>query len=175
MGARFLVFAFAVMFASTTAQAQDWIDFVDHQWGVGINFPQEPTVEDFEYTNFRERMVPARRFTVETETGRYELTAISFTDDPTDSLTAVSQAIKPIRAKGTPTYDDYINLDGVPGWMISLTQADGSLVQACAYFINQRLYIAEGTVPAGNPPPSNFQQSIQMYDASGKRIDFVQR
>jgi hypothetical protein len=175
MLARIAGLVLAATLISGTAQAQDWIDFTDHQWGVGINFPHDPTVEDFEYSTFRERMVPARRFTAETEGGRYTLTAVSYSNDPTDSLTAVAHALAAIREKGTATYDGYINLDGVPGWMISLTEPDGRLYQAGVYFIDQRLYVAEGSVAPGNPPPSNFQQSIQMYDASGVRINFVNR
>ena len=40
----------AMLLASETAQAQNWIEFQDLAWGVGINFPHEPMMEDFEYT-----------------------------------------------------------------------------------------------------------------------------
>jgi hypothetical protein len=175
MRLKLLALALVAVFASNGAQAQDWIEFADHQWGVGINFPGEPTVEDFEFVTQRERMVPGRVWRVENETGRYTLTAVSFTRDPTDSLTAVAPAIAELRTKGTVTYDGYINLDGVPGWMLSITEPDGRLLQAAAYFVDQRLYIAEGSVTPGTPPPSNFQQSIIMYDASGERISVVNR
>ena len=175
MHATVFVLAFIALFTSGTASAQAWIEFADHQWGVGINFPHEPTVEDFEFTTERERMVPGRVWRAETDTGRYTLTAVSFTRDPTDSLTAVGPAIAELRTKGTVAYDGYINLDGVPGWMLSITEPDGRLLQAAAYFVDQRLYIAEGSVAPGTPPPSNFQQSIMMYDASGERISVVNR
>ena len=162
--------AIAVLFASGTAQAQNWIEFQDRAWGVGINFPHEPIGEDIEYTTSEERTVPGRRYTAETETGRYSLTAVTFSGDPTDSLTAVSFATAAIRAKGVPTYDNYHALDGVPGWMMSVTEHDGRLLQAFVLFIDQRLYIAEGSVAPGTPPPSNFQQSITVIYPTGDRI-----
>ena len=54
--------------------------------------------------------------------------------------------------------------------MISVTQSDGRLVQASIYFIDQRLYIAEGSVAAGNPAPSQFNQSILIVDPEGDPI-----
>jgi hypothetical protein len=162
--------AIAMLFASGTARAQNWIEFQDRAWGVGINFPEEPVAEDIEYTTFEDRTVPGKRFTVETETGRYTLTAVSFASDPTDSLTAVSFATAAIRAKGVSTYDNYHALDGVPGWMMSVTEHDGWLLQAFVLFLDQRLYIAEGSVAPGTPPPSNFQQSITVIDPTGERV-----
>lgn len=162
--------AFALLFAPEMAWAQNWIEFQDRGWGVGINFPHEPTAEDIEYTTSEDRTVPGRRYTAETETGRYSLTAVSFSGDPTDSLTAVSFAAAAIRAKGVPTYDGYHALDGVPGWMMSVTEHDGRLLQAFILFLDQRLYIAEGSVAPGTPPPSNFQQSITVIDPAGERI-----
>nr|TFG53879.1 MAG: hypothetical protein E4H34_03190 [Hyphomicrobiales bacterium] len=115
-------------------------------------------------------MVPGRVYTADTETGHYTLTAVSFSGEPTDSLTAVSHAAAILRAKGAPTYDGYHALDGVPGWMMSVTTPEGRLNQSFILFIDQRLYIAEGSVAPGNPPPSNFQQSITVIDPAGERI-----
>ena len=72
--------------------------------------------------------------------------------------------------KGQLTYYAFHNLDGIPGQVISVTDPDGRLIQACVYFVDQRLYIAEGSVAAGYPPPSHFQQSISIVDPSGRRI-----
>ena len=160
----------ALASALAPAQAQNWIEFQDPAWGVGINFPQEPVGEDIEYMSSEERAVPGRVYTVETEGGLYTLTAVTFEADPTDSLTAVSFATAALRAKGTPTYDNYHALDGVPGWMMSVTDPDGRLIQSFVLFLNQRLYIAEGSVAPGYPPPSNFQQSITVINPAGDRV-----
>jgi hypothetical protein len=164
------VFVLLFLFASSAAQAQGWIEFEDRAWGVSINFPHEPVAEDIDYTSYYERDVPARVYSGEDGTGRYVLTIASFAGDLTDSLTAQWHASEAIRAKGEVTYFGFQDLDGIPGLLISVTEPDGRLIQACVYFVAQRLYIAEGSVAAGNPPPSNFQQSINIIDATGERI-----
>ncbi len=164
------VVAILAALASSPAWAQGWIELNDLAWGVGINFPHEPVGVDIEYMSSEDRIVPGRVWAAETEGGHYSLTAVSFESDPTDSLTAVFYATAALRAKGTPTYDNYHALDGVPGWMMSVTGTDGRLIQSFSLFLNQRLYIAEGSVAPGYPPPSNFQQSITVIDATGERI-----
>ncbi len=164
------IVALLAMLASGGAQAQGWIEFEDRAWGVSINFPYEPMAEDIEYTSYYQREVPARVYSAEEGTGRYELTIVSFAGDPTDSLTAQWHASEAIRAKGEVTYFGFQDLDGIPGLLISVSEPDGRLIQACIYFVAQSLYIAEGSVAAGNPPPSNFQQSINIIDPNGERI-----
>jgi hypothetical protein len=158
------------MLMPATASAQDWIEFEDRAWGVEINFPHEPTAEDIEYTPFVGDAVPARIYTGTTDTGRYTLTIASFASQPTDALTAVWHAANTMRAKREVTYFEYQDLDGIPGIIVSVTEPDGGLIQSGIYFVHQRLYIAEGRVAAGNPPPSNFQQSINIIDPAGNRI-----
>ena len=165
-----LVCMAVALLISRSANAQQWIEFEDRIWGFSINFPHEPEAEDFEYTTYYGRTVPARRYTAEEGTGRYSLTAVSFSSDPSDSLTAVMHASEIIRAKGEATYYAFHNLDGIPGMVISVTEPDGRLNQTCIYFVDQRLYIAEGSVAAGNPPPSNFQQTIYINDPAGRQI-----
>jgi hypothetical protein len=164
------IVAIIALLAPGFACAQGWIEFQDLAWGVGINFPHEPVGEDIEYMTSEGTIVSGRVYTAETETGHYTLTAVSFSGEPTDSLTVVSHATAILRTKGTPTYDGYHALDGVPGWMMSVTGTDGRLIQSFVLFIDQRLYIAEGSVAPGTPPPSNFQQSITVIDPAGERI-----
>ena len=167
----FGVFAtFLVLLAGGPAFAQQWVEFKSEAWGVAINFPHEPRSERIEYTTYWQDKVPARIFSGERGTGRYTLTCVSFSGHPIDSLTAVMHAVEPIRAKGRVTYSAYHDLDGIPGYVMSVTQPDGRLIQAAIYFVDQRLYIAEGSVAAGNPAPSQFQQSINMSGPENNRI-----
>ena len=165
-----LICVVIAVFVSGPAKAQGWIEFYDAVWGFSINFPHEPVQEDIQFTTVYQRMVPGRVFRGETETGRYVMTVVSYAGDQTDPLTAVFHAANMIRARGEVTYFDFHDLDGIPGVVISVTEPDGRLVQASLYFIEQRLYIADGSVNAGNPPPSNFWQSIALLDPAGNRI-----
>jgi hypothetical protein len=158
------------MFIATVAEAQGWIEFEDRIWGFAINFPHEPVAQDIEYVSFHDLTVPGRVYSAEEGEARYVMTIASFASDPTDSLTAQWHAAAAIRAKGEVTYFGFQDLDGIPGLLVSVTEPDGRLIQAGIYFVNQRLYIAEGSVPAGTPPPSNFQQSINIVGPDGGRI-----
>jgi hypothetical protein len=152
------------------AAAQGWIEHVDPAWGYSINFPHVPDIEVIDYPNMYERIVPAQIATASTDFGTYTLTLVSYSSDPTDAHTTIEHAARAIRAKGTVTYDEFQQLDEVPGQVISVTTPEGNLIQAGLYFVEQRLYVAEGLVMAGNPPPSNFQQSISLLDPLGNRI-----
>ena len=157
-------------YLSNFAHAQQWIEYEDRVWGFSINFPHEPAIERIDYTTFFEETVPARLYSAESGVGRYTLTAVYFSQAPTDAHTAISHASEAIRAKGEVTYYAFDSLDGIPGQMISVTEPDGRLIQAGVYFVDQRLYIAEGSVAAGNPAPSQFSQSIAILDPEGDPI-----
>lgn len=70
------------------------------------------------------------------------------------------------------TYFGWNNIDLVEGHMLSLENADKSRTSAAVYMHDNRLYILEGTVPAGYPVPDFFQQSIAWLDESGNGIRY---
>ena len=61
---------------------------------------------------------------------------------------------------------------GVGGNQVHLTNRDGSRTMAAVYMHNQKLYIIEGTVPAGYPEPALFQQSFGIIDENGKDLRY---
>ena len=64
------------------------------------------------------------------------------------------------------------NIDLVEGHMLTLTNADKSRTVAAIFMHENRLYIAEATVPAGDPEPGIFQQSLGWIDEAGKSIRY---
>ena len=62
--------------------------------------------------------------------------------------------------------------DLIEGHMLQLTNADKSRTFAIISMHENRLYIQEGTVPAGYPEPGLFQQSLQFIDKDGNRIRY---
>ena len=63
----------------------------------------------------------------------------------------------------------------VGGDLLQLTNtADNSRTFASIYMHENRLYIMEGTVPAGSPPPGLFQQSLGWLDERGNGIRYQQ-
>ena len=64
-------------------------------------------------------------------------------------------------------------LDLVEGTMIYMTNtADKSRTSAGIYMHENKLYVIEGTVPAGYPEPGFFQQSIRWLDENGNGIRY---
>ena len=150
--------------------AQEWIQFEDSIWGISINFPHEPVSERIDYATHLGETVPAQRYSAERNGATYELTLVFYSQTRTDAHTAISLAAELIRDKGEATYYAYDNLDGIPGQLMSIIQPDGRRIEAVLYFVDQRLYIAEGNVPPGAPPALQFVQSISILGPTGERI-----
>ena len=71
------------------------------------------------------------------------------------------------------TYMGWNNIDLVEGTMLYMTNTAGkSRTSAAIYMHENKLYILEGTVPAGYPDPGFFQQSVQWLDATGNQIRY---
>jgi hypothetical protein len=167
-----LALAFSTVIGTSPAYAQDWVEHQDLAWGFSINFPHTPVEEDIEYTGYYDHVLPGRTFSASSEQwdGEYSLTVVSHSTYPTDAHTAIHHAAQTIRDKGEVLYDSFQQLDAIPGQILTVRQEDGRLMQACVYFVDQRLFIAEGSVSAGNPAPSNFQQTISILDRNGERL-----
>lgn len=63
--------------------------------------------------------------------------------------------------------------DMVEGHLLQLTNADQSRTFAWIGMHQQKLYIIEGTVPAGLPEPGLFQQSLEWVDKDGNQIRYT--
>jgi len=71
------------------------------------------------------------------------------------------------------TYLGWNNINLVEGHMLYLTNTkDKSRTSAGIYMHENKLYILEGTVPAGYPDPGFFQQSVGWLDEKGNGIRY---
>src|SRR5262245_40602244 len=62
----------------------------------------------------------------------------------------------------------------VEGHMVNLVnEKDKSRISAAIYMHENKLYIIEGTVPAGYPVPDFFQQSVGWLDETGNDIRYL--
>ena len=72
------------------------------------------------------------------------------------------------------TYVGWANMDLVEGNMVSLiNNTDKSRTSAAVYMHENKLYILEGTAPAGYPVPDWFQQSVGWIDENGNGIRYL--
>ena len=63
-------------------------------------------------------------------------------------------------------------IDLVEGHQLQLTNADKSRTYVAIYMHDNRLYMLEGTVPAGYPEPALFQQSLGFVDKDGNGVRY---
>ena len=74
-----LAIVLAVLMISTTAAAQEWIDYTSREDRFSVNFPSAPTIREFTYTSWREVKLPARIYAVERGGERYSVTVVDYT------------------------------------------------------------------------------------------------
>jgi hypothetical protein len=70
------------------------------------------------------------------------------------------------------TFFGWFYQDLIEGLQAQITNADNSRTFVATHMHNDRLYVIEGTVPAGAPQPGLFQQSMQFLDPEGKTIRY---
>jgi len=71
-------------------------------------------------------------------------------------------------------YLGWANMNLVEGHMLNLVNnKDKSRTSAAIYMHENKLYIIEGTVPAGYPVPDFFQQSVGWLDENGRDIRYL--
>jgi hypothetical protein len=156
---------------ATPVLAQGWAEFTQRDLQFSINFPATPDVQDTTFTTARGTAVPAKLYSAATDVGRYSILVVDFTKQPWEQLGAIDHAAAMIRKKGKPRYDEPVDLDGIPGHTISFDAADGRYGMVAIYNFDGRLYVSEASVPRGATPPSQFQQSIVIYDRNGGRVN----
>jgi hypothetical protein len=66
----------------------------------------------------------------------------------------------------------WATMDAVEGELLDFVNADKSQTAAAIYMHENKLYMIEGTVPAGMPPPDWFNQNIGWLDENGLQVRY---
>jgi len=178
--------------------AQDWMEYASRADFFSVNFPGDPAVRDTTYESEYGLTLPGRVYSVTEGSNRYSVTAIDYSSAE-KMHTARAAACKaaggdgdscnnPGRAdvRGAIVYASWsfikrgsqvthfanYNADLVEGHRLQLLNPDGSRTYAVVHMHDYRLYVLEGTVARGQPPPALFQQSLGFLDKEGKRIRY---
>ncbi len=194
-----LVSAVFALSVSGPAFAQGWIEYASRTDFFTVNFPGEPTVRDITYPTEYRGTLPGRIHSVENGPNRYSVTVIDYTNvqdihaERLEGCQALSRsnsnlcnnpwiaelegaldyaAWKFLQRDATVTHYAYYRAERVEGRRIQLTNADRSRTFAAIHMHENRLYIFEGTVPPGAPPPGLFQQSLGFVDTEGTRVRY---
>lgn len=175
-----------------------WIEYASQLDHFSINFPDEPDVREIEYLSENSLLLPARVYSFDDGPSRYAITVVDFANTEqkhAERLASCKEALGDGDSCNNPwdterhgaivhatwnlmqkaaevTQFSFHFSDLVSGHQLQLTNTDGSRTFAAIYMHEDRLYIMEGTVPAGYPEPGLFQQSLGFIDENGDRIRY---
>lgn len=193
-----LIPAAVLLVISGPSFAQGWIEYASKQDFFSVNFPADPTIREITYDTEYQITLPGRVYSSDVPPNRYSVTVIDYTGAERmhterqakckaaggdgDSCNNPGRAeVRGAIVHATSTflqrnakvthYANY-NADLVEGHRLQLLNPDGSRTFAVIHMHDYRLYILEGTVTKGLPPPALFQQSLGFLDKEGKRIRY---
>ena len=196
---RLLVTAAFVLLVSGPTRAQEWIEYASQEDFFTVNFPGEPTVREITYPTEYRVTLPGRVHSTDAGQSRYSVTVVDYADvqavharrlegceGPSRSEAnlctnpwvselrgALDYAVSAFLARDAEVTDySYYNAERVEGRRLQMTNADRSRTFAAIHMHADRLYVFEGTVPPGAPPPGLFQQSLGFIDEEGIRVRY---
>jgi len=179
---------------------QDWVPYTSKTDFFAVNFPGQPRVQDITYRTEYNLALPAHVYSAASGPSRYSVTVVDYSGaerlisdrvkacqaelGDVDACTPQFQSRTEMRGAivyatwgllqrdAKLTHFTYAYADLVEGHQLQLTNKDGSRTFAAIYMHENRLYILEGTVPEGSPPPGLFQQSLQFLDKEGNKVRY---
>jgi hypothetical protein len=177
--------------------AQEWIEFASPEDRFTCNFPVQPKITETTYRSQHEADLPARVYSATQGQNRYSVMVVDFNQAQrilTEKAKSCPAGAEPCLGgpgdeghwksdiRGAMDYASWqlmkrdakltlfvwATVDQVEGHQLQLTNnADKSRTFAGIYMHQNKLYIIEGTVPAGYPEPALFQQSLGWLDENG--------
>ena len=186
-----------VLFVATPALAQEWVEYQSQQDLFAVNFPVQPEVREIAYPSEYGVNLPSRVYKSVDGKSHYLVTVVDYSNvqklhverlkgcagypntcaNPSGNELrgAIDFALFNFIRRGS-TFTDYAyyNADRIEGRRMQLLNPDQSRTFAAIHLHQNKLYIFEGTVPAGSPPPGLFQQSVTWIDKEGNRIRYQQ-
>ena len=197
-----LVSAAFVLSISGSSFAQEWVEFASREDRFTCNFPSQPAITQTTYTSEFRADLPARVYSATQGQSRYSVTVVDYNQSQrilTERAKACPPGIercsggtatgegywkqdvlgaklyatfKFLQRDAKLTHLGYSTMDRVEGHLLQLTNTDKSRTFAGIYMHENRLYIMEGTVPAGYPEPALFQQSLGWLDENGITVRY---
>lgn len=192
-----LISAALVVAAPGSLFAQEWIEFANLQDRFTCNFPSQPKIAETTFRSERGADLPMRVYSATQGQSRYSVTVIDYNPARqilTEKAKSCPAGAEPCLGsagneghwrddlRGATVYAswqfmkrdarltsfEWNLVDQVEGHQLQLTNnADKSRTFAGIYMHENKLYIIEGTVPAGYPEPGLFQQSLGWLDENG--------
>jgi len=185
-----------------TLFAQEWIEYANRADRFTCNFPSQPKLTETTYRSEHGAELPARVYSASEGKNKYSVTVVDYGQvqriltekakscpvgaepclgapgdeghwkaDLRGALVFASWKLMQRDAKLTSFVWNTVDL--VEGNQLQLTNnSDKSRTFAGVYLHENKLYIIEGTVPAGYPEPGLFQQSLGWLDENGMGLRY---
>ena len=184
-----------ILLMSGPSAAQEWIEYYSRADFFLVNFPSQPKVQDITWRTEFGLTLPGHFHVYEDGRTRYSVTVVDYANVQKLHAERVKGCTGYPDTCGNPyvaelrgamdyaawsfikkdakvTYYAYANTDRIEGRRIQLANPDRSQTFVAIYLHENRLFILEGTVPPGAPPPALFQQSLGILDKDGVRIRY---
>ena len=160
---------------SGAAWAQAWDVYANRTNFFTVNLPGTPVETTAPYRTAKGTNLTAHVFTATAPpssilAGTYKVTVVDYSSAKDEIPMAVEHAAKGVSARGTVKYDGLNNLDLHLSRRLTIETAMTRILAEILVAENDRLYITQAETPLNVPPAANFQASLQILDASGKRI-----
>src|SRR5258708_7399859 len=182
--------------------AEEWIEYANRADRFTCNFPSQPKMTESTYRSEHGAELPARVYSASEGKNKYSVTVVDYGQvqriltekakscpvgaepclgapgdeghwkaDLRGALVFASWKLMQRDAKLTSFVWNTVDL--VEGNQLQLTNnSDKSRTFAGVYLHENKLYIIEGTVPAGYPEPGLFQQSLGWLDENGMGLRY---
>src|SRR5499425_952232 len=197
MHLRLLISTILLVSASAPLLAQEWIEFASREDRFTCNFPSQPKMTQNTYRSLHEADLPARTYSATQGQSRYAVTVVDYTQAQrilTEKAKSCPAGAEPclggpgdeghwkadirgaidyaswqvLQRDAKLTLFNWHVVDQVEGRQLQLTSnKDKSRTFVGIYMHENKLYMIEGTVPAGYPQPGLFQQSLGWLDENG--------
>ena len=184
-----------VLASATTLFAQEYVEYKSMQDRFSIVFPAQPKVTETTYvdqgqSHFKVTVVDYNNIqAIATEkakacppgaeacsgnTGSGSSTGAGYWKPDIEGAVIHATWELMQRPDEKPIYLGWTNMNLVEGHMVNLVnEKTKARTSAAIYMHENKLYIIEGTVPAGYPVPDFFQQSVGWLDANGRDIRYL--
>jgi hypothetical protein len=171
-----LIPALVALFVAGAAYGQAWSEYENRQEFFSVNFPGDPVRTETTFKTSKGTTLPAAVFTAEAPAssitaGKYTVTVVNYSSAPGEISTAIDDGAKLVLAKGESKYDGVEHTEQIRSRRLTVeTDTKRWLAEILAH--EGRLYIVVAETGIDVVPPAQFQASVEILDAEGKRIRY---
>lgn len=192
--------ALAIVLTGSAPAFAQWAEFMSTQDGFSTNFPNPPKTETITWMGEYRETFPGRVYSTTDSSGaKYSVTVVDYRDAEAKHKSKVERCRAAKLDGDSCQYDFVVEVAGaetyasakilmrpgskishymfyfteiVGGSLIQLDNADKSRTFAAVHMHAGRLYTFEATVPAGQPDPILFMQSIAWILEDGSSVRY---